>query len=110
MGLALIFALLISAFRLPLYYRAATLLKQAETLSESGEDQTAIGFFQKVLELTPTAKRARMGIALAYFRSTDEDDHKRGLLALQGLKIAKDDWQELVAVMPPEYQHFFTRK
>lgn len=110
MGLVLIVALLTSVIRLPPFYPAAILLKQAETLSENGQDQKAIAFFQKTLEITPTAKRARVGIALAYFRSADEDDHKRGLLALEGLTIGKDDWQQLVAVMPPEYQHFFTRK
>jgi tetratricopeptide (TPR) repeat protein len=110
MGLGLIVALLTSAIRLPPYYRAAVLLKEAETLSENGQDRKAIGFFQKALEITPTAKRARMGIALAYFTSTDEDDHKRGLLALEGLTVGKDDWQKLVAVMPPEYQRYFTRK
>jgi hypothetical protein len=110
MGLGLTVALVMSAVRLPPYYRAATYLKQAETAAESGQDKNAIEFFQKVLEITPSAKRARIGIAIAYFRSSDEDDHKRGLLALEGLTIGKDDWQRLVAVMPAEYRQFFVRK
>lgn len=109
-GIGLVAALLASVIHLPPYYHAATLLKEAEALSEQGRDSKAIEFYKRTLAITPTAKRAKIGIAVAYFKSTDVEDHKKALLALQGITLRKGDWSRLTAVMPTEYQQFFTKK
>jgi cytochrome c-type biogenesis protein CcmH/NrfG len=93
---------------LPPYYRAAKLVQRAETLAALGQDKSAVGFFTNALEITPSSRRARLGIALSYFRSPDDEDHKKGLEALQGLALEKDEWDKLSAVMPAAYRSLFT--
>jgi hypothetical protein len=108
MGLGIVAALVISLIQLPPYFRAAVLLRHAETLADHGQDRRAVEFFTNALEVTPSSKRARIGLAVSYFRSPDADDHKKGLGTLEGLTLDKGEWRTLAAVMPAEYQHLFT--
>ena len=108
MSFGIVTALVVSLIQLPPYYRAASLLQRAETFAEHGQQKNAVEFFANALELTPSSKRARIGLAVSYFRSPDEEDHKKALEVLQGLTLEKDDWQKLAAVMPAEYRRFFT--
>jgi hypothetical protein len=107
-GLGIVVMLAVALNKLPPYYRAATLVQSAETLAEDGHDNSAVEFYMKALEITPSSKRVRLGLAISYFRSPDEEDHKKGLGVLQGLTLDKDEWQKLTAVMPAAYQRLFT--
>jgi hypothetical protein len=107
-GFGIFAMLVVSLIQLPSYYRAATLLGRAETLAEHGQDKNAVKLYTSVLEIIPSSKRARIELAISYFRSPDEDDHKRALEALQGLTFDKDEWQKLTAVMPVTYRQLFT--
>lgn len=107
-GLGILATLAVALYELPPYYRAATLVQQAETFAAHGQNKSAVDFFTTALEITPKSKRARLGIALSYFRSADGEDHKKGLEALQGLTIEKDEWAKLSAVMPRAYRSLFT--
>jgi thioredoxin-like negative regulator of GroEL len=107
MALGVVWAIALSLKQLPPYYRAATLIKQADTLVKQGRDKDAVEFYAQVLDLVPTSKRARMGMAMAYFKSPQEEDRKKGLAAIKGLSFEDDEWKKLAAVMPPEYQRLY---
>ena len=108
MGLGILATLAVALNELPPYYRAAKLVERAETLAAHGQDKSAVDLFTNALEITPSSKRARLGIALSYFRSPDDEDHKKGLEALQGLSLEKDEWDKLSAVMPAQYRSLFS--
>jgi hypothetical protein len=108
MGLAILACLATSLYQLPPYYRAGTLLNRAETLAEHGDHKSAADFFLRALEIAPSSKRVRIGLAFSYFKSSDPEDHKKALNVLEGVTIEKDDWQKLSAVMPASYRHLFT--
>jgi uncharacterized membrane protein YvbJ len=107
-GLSIVAALVISLIQLPHYYRAAVLVQRAESLAEQFQDKSAVGFFTNALEITPSSRRARIGLAISYFKSPDDEDHKKALEVLQGLTLKGDEWQKLKNAMPVAYQHFFT--
>jgi hypothetical protein len=108
MGFGILATLAVALNELPPYYRAARLVQRAETLAARGQDKSAVDFFTNALEITPSSKRARLGIALSYFRSPDDEDHKKGLEALEGLALERSEWDKLSAVMPAEYRSLFT--
>ena len=101
-------SLIASLAELPHYYQAATLLHTAEKLSEQHEDKSAVEAYNNALKIVPTSKRARVGLAVSYFRSPDKQDRKKAMAVLQGLTLDKHEWERLSAVMPPAYQRLFT--
>ena len=108
MGLGIVAALVVALMQLPPYYRAAALVRRAEALAGRGDNNNALALFTEALEITPSSKRIRLGLAMSYFRSPEDEDHKRGLEALQGITLEKDEWEKLSAIMPAAYRNFFT--
>jgi hypothetical protein len=108
MGLGILATLVIALRDLPPYYRAATLVQRAETLAARGDDKNAAARFRDALEITSSSKRVRLGLAMSYFRSSEDEDHKKGLEALQGITLEKDEWEKVSAVMPAAYRSLFS--
>jgi tetratricopeptide (TPR) repeat protein len=108
MCIAIVGVLVFSLIRLPPLYRAAALLQRAEVFLKQGRDRSAVEFYTKVLEITPRSKRARIGLAVSYFRSSDSADHEKAMDILQGMTFDKDEYQQLADAMPVDYQRFFT--
>jgi tetratricopeptide (TPR) repeat protein len=108
MGFGILATLFASLVQLPPYYSAAVLVQRAEARAKRGQDRSAIEFYVSALELAPSSKRARIGLASSYFRSPKVEDHKKALGLLQGITLEKDEWRDLAAVMPAEYQRLFT--
>ena len=108
MGLGILATLGVALKELPPYYEAAILVQRAETVAEHGDDKNAIPLFRDALKITPSSKRVRLGLSMSYFRSADEEDHKKGLEAIQGITLEKDEWEKLSPVMPAAYRSLFT--
>ncbi len=101
-------ALVFSLIRLPPFYRAAALMQRAEVLAQQAQDKSAVEFYTKALEIAPSSKRARIGLAVSYFRSADNADHEKAMDVLQGITLDKDEYRRLVDAMPVDYQRYFT--
>lgn len=106
-------AILLSAFssivHVPTYLKAAIQLKHAEEAADQKQFPDAITAYENVLELTPSSKRAKLGVAYSLFARGQDDDHYIAMDYLEGLTIAKHDWEKLTSVMPAAYQDFFTQ-
>ena len=100
-----------AALSLPVYVPAARAFKEAKRLDASGDHAGAEGLFRTVLAVAPQSKNARIAMAKALFADGDPTHAQEAMQLLVGIEIDKSDWQELKAVMPPEYQaQFHTKK
>jgi hypothetical protein len=99
--------LVASLRQLPPYYRAAVLEWRADSFADQGQQKRAVESYTQALELAPGSESARVGLAIVYFKSPAEEDHKKALKVLRGLTIEKNDWEKLTAVMPKDYLRFF---
>jgi predicted Zn-dependent protease len=107
MVLGICYLLAVSLNQLPPYYRAAALKLRGDYFSEHGQRERAVEAFTNSLQLAPSSSGVRIGLAIAYFQSPSDADHKKALKVLGGLTIEKRDWEKLTAVMPKDYLHFF---
>lgn len=82
MGLGILTAVVVSLLQFPPYYRAAVSVQHAEAVAAQGQDRNAVEFFLNEVRLVPGSKRARIGLAISYFRSPDDVDHQRALEVL----------------------------
>jgi hypothetical protein len=107
MGVGIVAVLVASLRQLPPYYRAAVLESRGDSFAEHGQQKRAVESYTQALELAPGSESARVGLAIVYFKSPAEEDHKKALKVLGGLTIEKSDWEKLTAVMPKDYLRFF---
>ena len=104
-GLAIVAALVVALIQLPPYYRAAKLLRLGEVSAEEGRHGSAVEAFRSALELTPSSRRVRIGLAVSYFKSQKDADHKKGLEAVQGMILEYSERLRLLDAAPPGYVH-----
>jgi len=101
-------ALAVSMIQLPPYVKAVRLVKRAEALAALRRHHDAANVLESALEIVPSSKRIRIGLAIEYFLSPDEPDRAKGLHALEGVTLDKDEWAKVRAAMPAEYLRYFT--
>ncbi|MCL5876035.1 MAG: hypothetical protein M1114_06200 [Candidatus Dependentiae bacterium] len=63
--------------------------------------------YAELSELLPQHKNIQLRRVQALFKSTDRDDHAQALELLSSVKLKKDEWKELLAYMPHEYETLF---
>lgn len=91
----------------PRYFSASKNLKTGEEYLNQNNYSQAITSLEKVLETIPSAKKAKILLAITYFSNGDPADDENGLYYLQDITIDDSDWQKISNVMPSEYQELF---
>lgn len=91
----------------PQYFSASKNLKTGEKYLDQNDYSQAITSLEKVLGTVPSAKKAKILLAITYFSNDDQTDDENGLYYLQDITIDDSDWQKISKVMPSEYQELF---
>jgi hypothetical protein len=94
----------------PIQLRALASVWKAEAAQSNGDNLAAISQFRSALRLVPTSHRAKVGLATALFSTHSQEAAQEAMTLLQGVTLDKYDWDELVKVMPAEYQALFEVK
>jgi hypothetical protein len=102
-----ILAALYSLTLLPSLYGAARLLHKAERATSEIDTRLAENLLLDVLRSAPSSARARIDLAILYFRTSSETDQRKALDLLSGLKINEDNWRRISAVLPDKYRSLF---
>jgi hypothetical protein len=106
-AVAVIAAAAYSAMSLPIYFPAARNLAEAKRSDARGDHVGAVALYRAVLAVSPQSEKARIGLAKALFETGGTQNDAEAFSLLVGVKLDKSDWEELKAVMPPEYQARF---
>lgn len=67
----------------------------------------SIEHLKSVLEIAPTSRKAKIAIAKSFFAIGTKEIQEIGLDYLEGLRLNKEEWNDIKSVMPTEYESFF---
>jgi hypothetical protein len=86
------------------YLPAAIDLTRGEFYLEHGQTGLAIAALSQALTTVPSAKKAKIALAVALFRNKN---YSLGLGVLNGIELEGVDWARVKAVLPESYQDQF---
>ena len=94
----------------PTQLRALATIWKAEAAQSNDDNLAAISQFRSALSLVPTSERAKVGLATALFSTHSQEAAQEAMTLLQGVTLYGSEWDQLVKVMPAEYQALFEVK
>ena len=99
-----VYLIINSLILVPPYWDAARELHRGEQQMKLGDRGGAEATFSKILQRFPTSKSTRMNMAVLLFSSPSEVDNQKAVGILDDVRLQKDDWKRLSAVMPAKYR------
>lgn len=108
LGLAVVGAFGYSLLSLPSNIVLARELHEAKQLDEAGNYAAAEKDYAAVLAGMPRSRAAQIGMAHALFADGDAANDPQALALIGDMKLDKDDWRTLSAVMPEAYREQFS--
>jgi TIR domain len=91
----------------PVQVHALASLWKAEAAASKGDQLTAMFQLRRALKEVPSSRTTRIKLAKALFSISPEEASEEAMTLLEGMRLNKSEWSELITVMPAKYREQF---